>query len=289
MYIIQPINTYNNIKGRKMLPPNSPPTTPRSTLGGTIQKVVRALTPRDQRLATAGLHSGGASVSEQTRTNGQTTNARFANSLDPRARLTLSPGSGNILYKDPNNILLKPLADSGGVVWPYTPTINSSYSAIYTPINPTHSNFNQQSYNNSVTNDITVIGQFTANTSEEARYVLAVINFLRSSNKMFFGQDQLKGTPPPVFRFSAYGPYMFNSVPVVVSQFSQDFESGVDYMATGLNPDENLQDISYVPTLMTVNVTLSPVYSRKQQTEFSLEKYARGDLIGSSKGRGGTL
>jgi hypothetical protein len=39
--------------------------------------------------------------------------------------------------------------------------------------------------------------------------------------------------------------------------------------------------------LITINVTLLPVISRQRQTEFGLEKYARGELIGQASGKGG--
>ena len=135
------------------------------------------------------------------------------------------------------------------------------------------------------------MGQFTANTPSEAAYMLAVINFFRAASKMFYGQDQLRGTPPPVLRFSAYGPNMFNSVPVVISTFSQDFEGGVDYIeASSIQyaGDDEFVDQTLVPTLMTINVTLLPIVTRTRTTQFSLERYARGELIGDKTGVGGT-
>ena len=288
---VNPIRSTQNSNTNNSVPGNSRQTdvNGNGVVGNLLNNAVSAFVGNAaSRLGVAGLFPGGANTSPDAGTG--VTRARFAGATDDRARLSLSPGSPAILYRDPSNRLLAPLLQTNGVVWPYTPTINSSFGAIYTPVNPTHSNFNQQSYNNSVTNDITVIGQFTANTPFEAAYVLAVINFFRASNKMFFGQDELKGTPPPVLRFSAHGPNMFNSVPVVVSQFSQDFESTVDYMEAYVgNPGGGSSVVSRVPTLMTVNVTLSPVITRRQQVDFSLERYARGDLIGKKNGVGGVL
>lgn len=232
------------------------------------------------RLANAGLNFGGANASSPS-SSGQ---ARFAGGEDARAKLSLSPKSGPILYRDPANKLLRPLVETNGIVWPYTPTINSAYTASYGTMNPTHSNYAQLSYNFSSVDAITCVGAFTANTPSEAAYLLAVINFMRSAVKMFFGNDQLRGTPPPVLRFSAYGTYIFNSVPVVITNFSQDFEPGVDYIDAYANGA-----VSKVPTSMTINCTMQPVVSRSQQRDWSLEKYARGQLTGSSNGTGGTL
>ena len=170
------------------------------------------------------------------------------------------------------------MRSTDGVVWPYTPTINVSYSASYSGASPTHSNYVQQSYNSSSVDQITVVGQFTANTPEEASYLLAVLWFLKSATKSFFGQDQSpsRGTPPPVLRFSGHGPMMFNSLPVVITNHTQDFEPSVDYIE------------ARVPTSMNINISLAPVISRKRQTEFSLKDYSAGKLIGSPRGIGGT-
>ena len=207
---------------------------------------------------------------------------------DIRARLQLSPGSPPILYRDTTNFIQKPLNSTDGVVWPYTPTINVSYSAAYTAQTLAHTNYAQQSYNMSTIDQITVTGIFTANTSAEAQYMLAMISFLRSATKMFFGGGAHRGTPPPVMRFSAHGPHMFNSVPVVVTNHTQDFEGTVDYIdAPSIGSSGKYSSITRVPSLMTVYVTLMPVISRTQQTEFSLAKYARGELIGTRTGAGG--
>lgn len=236
------------------------------------------------RLASVGLNVGGSSIAP----TGSAAQARFA-SEDRRARLSLSPGSPNILYKDPRNALLRPLLATNGLVWPYTPAITTQYSANYVGTSLPHTNYMQQAYNNSNVDVFSVIGQMTANTPEEASYILAVINFLRASVKMFYGQDQERGTPPPVMRFSAYGPYLFNSVPVVITNFSQEFSQDVDYIeaSTYSKISQQIGDSTLVPTSMMVNVTLTPIVTRNQTRSFSLEKYARGELIGNKNGIGG--
>lgn len=258
-------------------------------IGGVVKDIQRTvnnvLDSSNQRLRNVGLNPGGATTAARD----SVAQARFKTE-DRRARLSLSPGSGNILYRDPSSGLLNPLLATDGVVWPYTPTINTAYTASYATNNLAHTNYTQVAYNYSSIDNITVVGQFTANTPSEAAYMLAVINFFRAASKMFYGQDQLRGTPPPVLRFSAYGPNMFNSVPVVISTFSQDFEGGVDYIeASSIQyaGDEEFVDQTLVPTLMTINVTLLPVVTRRRTTEFSLQRYARGELIGDKNGVGG--
>ena len=53
-------------------------------------------------------------------------NISFNAENDIRARLALSPQSGPLFYKDSSNALMRPLAQTDGVVWPYTPNINVS-------------------------------------------------------------------------------------------------------------------------------------------------------------------
>lgn len=251
---------------------------------GFIAKQARGfLTAQSARLLSNGLFPGAA--------NSQVPGARnisFGGDNDIRVRLALSPGSGDILYRDPQNSVQSPLRSTDGVVWPYTPTINVSYSASYSGASPTHSNYVQQSYNSSSVDQITVVGQFTANTPEEASYLLAVLWFLKSATKSFFGQDQSpsRGTPPPVLRFSGHGPMMFNSLPVVITNHTQDFEPSVDYIEASMPGD--IRTVTRVPTSMNINISLAPVISRKRQTDFSLKDYSAGKLIGSPRGIGGT-
>jgi hypothetical protein len=236
------------------------------------------------RLLNSALNPGGANSIID---NQGAATAKFGSENDTRARLALSPGSGQILYRDPNNSLLSPLTMTDGVVWPYTPSINVSYSASYSGNQTVHNNYQSQSYGLSSVDQITCVGVFTANTPAEAEYVLSVLHFLRSATKSFFGQDTNRGTPPPVLRFSAHGPYMFNSVPVVISNTSQDFEQAIDYINAKVGRGDGINSSTRVPTSMTINVTLLPVVSRSAQTRFSLASYARGELIGTARGNGG--
>lgn len=213
----------------------------------------------------------------------------FNAETDIRARLALSPQSGPLFYRDSSNTIMRPLSQTDGVVWPYTPNINVSYSASYAGQNPSHTNYTQQSYGMSTVDQISVVGTFTANNAEEAKYLLATLWFLKSATKSFYGQDQNRGTPPPVLRFSAHGQNMFQSVPVVITNTVQDFENSVDYIDAPVQPGSGqISETTRVPTLMTINVTLQPVVSRAAQQRFSLERYAKGHMVGHSRNVGGT-
>ena len=208
---------------------------------------------------------------------------------DTRVRVGLSPGSGDIFYKDPNNQILEPLLDTDGVLFPFTPNINVSHSAAYAGVQPTHSNFIQHSYTSSSVDQITVVGEFVANNANEARYLLAVLHFMRSVTKMFFGQDDLRGTPPPVLRLSGYGPFRFHSIPVVLQAFTHDFTNDVDYIEVPLASASDAATKTMVPTRTSINMSLLPIYSRQQIRNFSLNDFARGNMIGKPGGRGGFI
>ena len=208
---------------------------------------------------------------------------------DTRVRLSLSPNSGQILYKSFNNRLLEPLIDTDGILFPYTPTLGISHTAQYTGMHPTHSNHVQHSYNASSVDTISLDTYFTANDADEARYVFAVLHFLRSAYKMFFGADDKRGTPPPVLRLSGYGPFNYNSVPVVLTNFTEIMSGDRDYIEVPLAASPDAATKTMIPTYMNMNMTLTPIYTKDQISNFSLESFARGDLIGRHGGGGGFL
>jgi len=203
---------------------------------------------------------------------------------DRRAKLSLSPQSGPILYND-NGLILEPLRNTGGIIFPYNPTINATHTAEYDVQSLAHTNYQQYSYNRSSADQLQVVGEFTAETQEEGRYLLACIHFLKSATKMFYGLDDNRGTPPPVLRFSAYGEQMYNSLPVVVTTSTFDFPNNVDYIAVEL-PGGGITD---VPTQMQLNMSLTVIHSRTRTLEFSLKDYAQGRLIGDPNGKGGFM
>jgi len=168
--------------------------------------------------------------------NQATLQARYKQpaSSDWRVRLQLAPGA-NYLYKAGKDGgeagILKPLYDTDGVIFPYTPSIETSYNANYEMYDLTHSNFRGYFYKNSRVNDINIRATFTAQDTQEAAYLLAVIHFFRSVTKMFYGaKDAYRGAPPPLTYLSGLGAYQFNNHPCVVSQFNYSLPPDVDYI-----------------------------------------------------------
>jgi len=153
---------------------------------------------------------------------------------DWRVRLKLAP-SATYLYMDDNNKLLAPLKAGNGVVFPYMPSIQTSYNADYSETALTHSNYKGYFYNSSHVGDVQITGIFTAQDTREANYLLAVIHFFRSVTKMFYGQDPQRGAPPPLVYIQGLGEYQFNNQPCVVKSFSYSLPSDVDYIRTKPN------------------------------------------------------
>jgi hypothetical protein len=155
-----------------------------------------------------------------------------ANDGDWRVKLRLAPGA-SYLYKAEEPGILQPLAITDGVVFPYTPQINTNYNANYSTYDLTHSNYRGYFYQNSYVGEITIQATFTAQDTYEANYLLAVIHFFRSVTKMFYGQDAERGAPPPLVYLQGLGQYQFNLAPCVVSQFTYNLPTDVDYIRAG--------------------------------------------------------
>lgn len=158
-----------------------------------------------------------------------------AQSTDWRVRLRLAPNS-NYLYNSNDPGILAPLASStgtDGVIFPYTPSIDTAYKANYDAYDLTHSNYRGYFYKNSYVDVVNVRAQFTAQDTNEANYLLAVIHFFRSATKMFYGQDSLRGSPPPLVYLSGYGVNQFNEHPCLIGQFNYTLPPDVDYIRAG--------------------------------------------------------
>lgn len=212
-----------------------------------------------------------------------------------------------------------PLKKAGGFVFPYTPNITISGSAEYEEMNVTHQNFPFLAYKHSKPGEITITGDFTVQNSDEAQYWIACVHFLRSVTKMYSGSKfGEQGSPPPILFLNAYGDYVFNKVPVVVTNFSIDLKNDCDYITTTASHGFDFTDIkggvmtllnsslsadelaggilagplatltsavgmrpssSHVPTRSNITVTLKTAYSRESVRQFSLQSFANGDYV----------
>jgi hypothetical protein len=206
--------------------------------------------------------------------------AQSAKDADWRVKLSL-PASPTL----DNSKLLSPLIKTNGFCFPITPTIIVSHSANYNTLQPVHTNYPFQIYENSQADDIVITGEFPVESPDDAKYWIGAIHYLRTVTKMFYGETSANaGSPPPMVRLNGYGDYIFNNVPVVIANFTVDLPADVDYIATALEGADIEGATSWVPTNSQISVTLKPTFSRRRTSEFNLQKFVNGDYISGSEG-----
>jgi hypothetical protein len=195
--------------------------------------------------------------------------------LDKRVRIGMLPNTNKaIFYTDPKNILLSPLVDTHGVLFPYQPKIDIGFSANYQTQKVAQSNFSFHSYEQSEMKPIEVSGEFPIRNSLEGNYVVACITFLRSLTMMFTGNDKNPGSPPLVVALSGMGFTGLDTIPVVITNVNTSFADNVDYLSipiTGLNGE-----ITRLPTIMNISVSCQPMFSRAFASAFSVESFSSG-------------
>jgi hypothetical protein len=192
---------------------------------------------------------------------------KFQGGKDHRVRLKvpISYVSG-IHTQGPNEALYK----SQGIIFPYTPSINQDYTANYSTVPVTHSNYTQYFYKNSSVGTISLTAKITVQNEYEAEMYFSIIHLLRALTKMRYGDDDNAGSPPPVCRLFAYGDAIMNNVPVAVSSFKLDLPDNVDYFTT--------KSQSSAPTMSTLTLTLTPIYSRNEMQKFTVTDWLSNNL-----------
>lgn len=131
-----------------------------------------------------------------------------------------------------NSPVLSPLKSAGGLVFPYTPTINIASNATYSKIPTIHTNYTFNAYQSSDPGEIRIEAPFNVEDAEQALYWIAAVHFLRSLTKQFSGSDMKAGNPPPIVKLNGYGAYVFKNVPVVVTAMSVQLTNDCDYIST---------------------------------------------------------
>jgi hypothetical protein len=261
------------------------------------------------RLFGAGLNTGAESP---LNTSGEARWSSRDSVTDFRVKLTLPQASKlrDTFFKDK---LLNPLSDTGGIVFPLTPSIILQHQASYNPLAMTHSNYPFYAYQHSEVSSFTVVGDFPVQNYEDAQHWVASLHFLRAVTKMFFGSGANQGNPPPILKFNAYGDNVFKNVPVVVTNFSCELTNSVDYISTtqgsaarknainevsgaervalGLSDPKLTAPTSWAPAMSMFNIQLQPVYSRETVKNFNMQDFVSGNLnnygaAGNSEGVG---
>jgi len=191
---------------------------------------------------------------------------------DWRVRLQLAPGSNYFYNKrsSPHHGIMAPLVPTNGVIFPYTPQMSVQYVADYTSVDLVHTNYRAYFYKGSRVPEVSITAPFTAQDTKEADYLLAVIHFFRSCTKMFYGQDNLRGTPPPMVFLTGLGTFQFANHPCVISQFQYNLPQDVDYIrardkqfsSAGVNTNAGLGYRRPLVDSASPSFTLSGVWAR---------------------------
>ena len=212
---------------------------------------------------------------------------RGVESYDWRARLRPKNGGIEAFYgkNDPdgtNVFLMDPLRKMGGMVWQTTPQIFLAGTVDYNEHLGHGMNYPVYTYNNSRPPPLPVTAEFYANDMYEAQYLLAVMHFIRTCTKSYFGessiQNQTFGTPPPVLVFEYMGEHGFNKVPVIMRSYSIELPDSVDYIPV-VSVMGGEEQTTFVPTRTNIMVDLAPAYTPKKVREkFDLEKFRSGGL-----------
>ena len=171
------------------------------------------------------------------------------------------------------------MSSVGRMIFPFNPTILLGHSANYTQIAPTHTNYPFNAYQNSQVDNITITGEFYVENEDDAKYWVAVLHFLRTITKMYYGDSNPQGNPPPVCRLNGYGKHVLNGIPIVVQNFTTDLPADVDYIECEIDGERN-----FVPTQSQFTVTVMPTYSRRSAAKFNLNEFAKGDFTGGVEG-----
>lgn len=183
------------------------------------------------------------------------------------------------LFSD--NQLFAMLKQTGGVVFPVLPEVTFGTEAQYDSISPAHSNYAYQAYKSSQVRDISIMGNFFAETENDAAYWIAATTFFRTATKMFFGQGENVGNPPIICNLSGYGASMFNNVPVVIKSFELILPQDVNYIKCDV-----FGTSTWVPVMSNITVSLAPIYNRERQRQFNLADFAKGSLVAGDKNDG---
>lgn len=247
-----------------------------SNLGGLFDRFSGASA---QNLA-QGLLPGGepqnTSVSATAQAGPKFTSGAGTDANDWRVRLSIPTVIAN-------ETTFKPFTQTANsMVFPFNPTVLFGASANYSQVQPTHTNYPYQAYQNSQVDTISISGEFFNENEEDAQYFLACLSFLRTMTKMFYAQNPFLGNPPLICRLNGYGEHVLNNIPVVIQSFTMDLGSEVDYIPCTYPAQGG--KMNYVPTQTLLAVNLLVQYSRRSRSEFNLDTFSKGGFVGEGQG-----
>lgn len=194
---------------------------------------------------------------------------------DLRARLSVKSAYKDV-FSGPGAILASGDSGAGGIIFPYTPTIQIQQTVSYSQYDLVHSNFIPKAYVNTPPPTIQITASFYQQSQLDITYLAGVLHFLKVATKMVFGNGDGLGAPPPVLDFSAYGNMNFNRVPVLVGGYTTTYPDDVDFVE---GADVNGQTVQF-PSVMTIALDLLPHYSSGKSGTYKHTEFIKGKLYG---------
>lgn len=189
-------------------------------------------------------------------------------------RIKITPKDLSILGTSVSTNPLTPIIQTGGLILEYTPNISINGSASYSTQTPTHGIQDYRIYQNTPSQSFSISCSVSAQSLSEAQYSAATLHFLRLVTKSRFGQSSNAGLPPPMMILSGYGEFMFDSLPVIIDNYSYQLPDNVDYV--------NVQIGNYgakIPTLTTVTINVTVQNTPDKLNTFDINSYANGTLL----------
>lgn len=205
---------------------------------------------------------------------------------DHRVKLKAKPLASERVYgpRDKSNVLY-PLYETGGVIFPYTPTITNTYNAMWNQFDLVHTNYQPSTYSNSSLAEMFIVGEFSAGTQQDARYVYAVLHFFRTVTKMNYGvNDPYAGTPPPVLLLSGHGQGIYNDVPVVITSFTHEFTPDSNFVTIPMPDGQNYARLPVI-NRFSISCKIQP-NTTVVRDKFNLEDFRSGKSLFNNDTKG---
>ena len=193
---------------------------------------------------------------------------------DSEIRIKLSPLHPADVFQGG---VINALKDIGGIMFPYTPTINFSQQVNYMDLQLVHSNTDYAAYTRTPSVTITITGKFTVQNQAEGVYALGCLHFLRTVSKSYFGKldGNKAGLPPPILLLNGYGNHMFNQLRVILKSHSWSFDDQIDGIVILTQGG-----VARLPALFNVTCELTIVQTpQRMREQFSFDKFASGALM----------
>lgn len=191
---------------------------------------------------------------------------------------------------------LTPIILTGGLVFPYNPSISEGIAVKYESIDLIHSNESYYAYRSTDNVRINLSEcVWTCDTFDNAVYALSVLHFFRSYSMMDFGKRRT-GRPPSPMWFSAFGNYAFNRVPVLMEKADWTFPNDVDYVGVPEfgSPEYTRRELkktktpdgkyTWLPVVFKVSsISLIVQHAPQYWINWSLDDYRSGAMVRRTK------